>query len=295
MRHRSSEPSPFTFHVSRPTHRASRFTFHVSRFTPHASRPAPRRSRAPFAFTLIELLVVIAIIAILAAMLLPALSAAKTKAKVQQAKLEMNGIVNAIQQYESAYNTFPVSSNAILAASPTKDDYTYGVDFLRTNNPAFTPPPFYSTLALNNSEVIAILMDQETYPNTGLPTINKGHVKNPQKNPFLNAKRVSDAVSPGVGTDLVYRDPWGNPYIITFDLNYDNKARDAFYRLQKVSQQNNQSGYNGLVDSIDPNGNGNDFEVSATVIVWSLGPDKKFDPTVGANQGYNKDNIATWK
>ena len=70
--------------------------------------PFSRRPRA--GFTLIELLVVIAIIGILAGMLLPALSYAKKVANMIQASLKSQGIVTAIQGYDSAYGRFPVSA-----------------------------------------------------------------------------------------------------------------------------------------------------------------------------------------
>ena len=50
-------------------------------------------------FTLVELLVVIAIIALLAAMLLPALSHAGEKAKVARVLVELNGVGVALQMY----------------------------------------------------------------------------------------------------------------------------------------------------------------------------------------------------
>jgi prepilin-type N-terminal cleavage/methylation domain-containing protein len=256
-------------------------------------------------FTLIELLVVIAIIAILAAMIMPAISKAKGRAKIARARLEIGQLVTAIKGYEAAYNRFPVSSNAMNAAAANSDDYTYELPFLQ--KPPNSLTGVFPTYQTDNSEVISILMDLETYPpstlpSNGKPTVNFGHLKNPQRSAFLNATRVGDIITPGVGPDLVYRDPWGNPYIITLDLNYDEKGRDACYCHPKISADpdpryngvNPKPGLNGLAPRQVSN-LGLVYESNDPVMVWSLGPDKKFDANAPATQGLNKDNVLSWK
>jgi prepilin-type N-terminal cleavage/methylation domain-containing protein len=264
------------------------------------------------AFTLIELLVVVAIIGILAAMVMTALAHAKIQAQIKKSQLQAGQIASAIQTYVADYSSFPVSANALQAAAnaPTgPEDFTFGTANLAPLNgpggasvPVTTKDANGNNLAYqaNNSEVMAILLDVEYFGNnSATPTANKGHVKNPQRKSYLTATMVSDISQPGIGPDLVYRDPWLQPYIITLDLNADDKSADGFYRAQAVSEDPNaagpspKSGLYGL-NPVMINGKPN-YEASVQVMVWSAGPDKTISTANTATSFPNRDNVLSWK
>lgn len=210
-------------------------------------------SRISTGFTLIEMLVVIGIIGILVSLLLPVLSAQKTKTKVVQAKVEMANLAASITGYYSMYGRWPTS------VAPATGDATFGMA---------SDPDFPASTIYDNSDVMIILGNV----NVG---VNLNSAKNPQRNNFLpNLKPAATTGSPGWGPDYIYRDPWGQPYIITLDLDGDDQCDDGFY----------WSSGPGLYG-----------RVRATVTIWSKGPDGTFDRLAAPGTGLNLKTIFSWK
>lgn len=224
------------------------------------TRHHPRSTR-PQAFTLVEMLVVIAVIGILAGILLPTFSILKQRAKIRQAQMEMANLAGAIKAYEKEYNRFPGSPNVERNGTP---DFTFAGTLFPTGQG-------YNS---DNRLIMFILLNQMDKAADPLKTDIKN--RNPRNLSLYDARFVKDGDPNGIGSDdHVFRDPWGNPYIITIDLNGDDKCIDAYYK---------NVGGPGLIGTAAP------YEFSGDVMIWSFGRDKRFgDP------GLDKDNVVSWK
>jgi prepilin-type N-terminal cleavage/methylation domain-containing protein len=197
-------------------------------------------------FTLIEMLVVIAIIAILASLLLPAMNMAYKKARISRAQTEMAGIAAAIKSFYAEYGIMPTP------CSNGHADHTFMGKWGIYN---LNPKP--------NSLIFDLLR--------GVNLTN-----NPKRIVFLDVPAASmqgTSTLPShketyTAADGCYLDPWGNPYLIVMDTEFDGQI-GGFESY--VGTGMGYTDISTLIKSASPNGNGTFPGV--TVGVMSYGPE----------------------
>ena len=121
--------------------------------------------RALAGFTLIELLVVIAIIAILAALLLPALSKAKDQAQSVRCKNNLHQYGIALQAYTADYDKYPFHNrgSAVSSAFPSWERELQPLFGVGWTNRAFHCPAYQGPLVLANAGTNAFNVSSYAY------------------------------------------------------------------------------------------------------------------------------------
>jgi prepilin-type N-terminal cleavage/methylation domain-containing protein len=187
------------------------------------------------AFTLIELLVVIAIIAILIGLLFPAFRAVQNQARQTQAKNDLTQIVNAVNAFYTEYGKYPLATDDSIIT-----DNHLLMNVLRAQD------------STNNPRQIVFISP---------PFV---------KNDTVGSRR--SGISP---TDGQYYDPFGTPYKLRIDGNYDNQLANP-YTL-----------------------NAGPATLTIGVIAWSFGMDAQSQsvpgPAADKNAGVNSDDVISWQ
>ena len=185
-------------------------------------------------FTLIELLVVIAIIAVLIGLLFPAFRGVQNRAAKVQAQNDLALIATAVNAYYTEYGKYPVvTSDAPLA---------------------------------NNSDLFYTLRA------VAAGNANASDAANPRKIVFMTIPDVKNTANPraGIGADGQYYDPWGTPYKIAIDGNYDNQIANPYSQ------------------------NAGATPLRSGVIAWSLGKDRA-GGLGDKNATTSKDDVISWQ
>ena len=167
-------------------------------------------------FTLVEMLVVVAVIAVLMGLMFPAIGMVRQNVKLKQSQSEAKAIQTAVLSFKNEYHYLPdttTSNDVVYYGSVAKSVGSTGTDKncsdIQADGALQTDYlDLFNTLCYSNSDPA-----QEYEPPTGAKNLN------PRKIKFLTTGKKFT----GAPTERGYRDPWGRPYIIFLDTNYDGE------------------------------------------------------------------------
>lgn len=175
-------------------------------------------------FSLVELLTVIAVIAILAGILIPTVGAVKESGRATQALTEAKGIHLAITSFYNDHKYLPSKD----ASNGTTNDIVYWGT--KGTDAAATPAANASVKIKEMAELDATYLnlfdrlcyvdrsDAKNAATTDAKTFNKKAKK------YLNAAPAYFGADTSTTNSI--RDPWGRPYIVYLDTNYNEQIED---------------------------------------------------------------------
>jgi prepilin-type processing-associated H-X9-DG protein/prepilin-type N-terminal cleavage/methylation domain-containing protein len=139
----------------------------------HAAKPRAWTFSNPRAFTLVELLLVIAVIALLAALLLPALSRAKGAARSAACKSNLHQIGIGLRMYVDDFKRYPsrvvYSSFALMGAEGIPKDWPLALEpYLPVQQKIFLCPE-------NDNSLLRVDWPHTDSPNSFTPKGRYGH------------------------------------------------------------------------------------------------------------------------
>jgi prepilin-type N-terminal cleavage/methylation domain-containing protein len=247
-------------------------------------------------FTLVEMLAVVLIIGILIAILVPVLAHLKTQSRAKLARLDCSTIAQAITQYNmDNIGRFPIQSG--VPANTDGGDITFSMH-KRPDERGVDDPGWQAGDPPHNAQLMIILSALE---GMGINQVNPGHARNSKKFKYLDAKFTDNKKTGGMGPNGIFRDPFGNPYVVTIDKSGDDKCWDMLYGNPAVSCKNTNGppnnwemiGWNGLTK--ETIGKTTGYVLNGKVMVWSAGPDRRASGGKPANAVWKDDKVPyTW-
>ena len=187
-------------------------------------------------FSLVELLTVIAVIAILAGILIPTVGAVKESGRATQALTEAKGIHLAIKSFQNDHKYLPSKD----ASDGSSNDIVYWGSSAAVTPAANASVKIAENAALDTSyltffDTICYVdhTDITKTPTSATKKFNKKAKK------YLAAPNSYFGASNS--TTAGYRDPWGRPYIIYLDTNYDGKIEGIAAKFGATGDQINDT------------------------------------------------------